>query len=149
MPDGVWKSDWEVQRSPRNGAAKPLLWIVATIHPKIRDAVTRDEMTTRNERLSPHMRTPSANWDQHLILLKRHTSQETIVNELMWLIMFHSCEPGSSVSIVSGHGLDDQTIDFRSPAEAKGFFLYPLCPDQLWGPPSLLYNGYRGSFPRC
>jgi hypothetical protein len=21
---------------------------------------------------------------------------------------------------------------------AKGFFLYPLCPDRLWGPPSLL-----------
>jgi hypothetical protein len=27
-------------------------------------------------------------------------------------------------------------------------FLYPLCPDRLWGPPSLLYNGYRGSFPQ-
>jgi hypothetical protein len=24
----------------------------------------------------------------------------------------------------------------------------PLCPDRLSGPPSLLYNGYRGSFPR-
>jgi hypothetical protein len=24
------------------------------------------------------------------------------------------------------------------------FFLWPLCPDRLWGPPSLLYNGYRG-----
>jgi hypothetical protein len=37
---------------------------------------------------------------------------------------------------VSGNRLDK--------AEAKGFFLYPLSPDQLWGPPSLLYNG---SFP--
>jgi hypothetical protein len=34
------------------------------------------------------------------------------------------------------------------PGGGKGFFLYPLCPDRLWGPPSLLYNGYRGSFPR-
>jgi hypothetical protein len=33
-------------------------------------------------------------------------------------------------------------------ARRKGFFLYPLCPDQLWGSPSLLHNGYRGSFPR-
>jgi hypothetical protein len=33
------------------------------------------------------------------------------------------------------------------PGRSKGFFLQPLCPDQLWGPPSLLYNGYRGSFP--
>jgi hypothetical protein len=32
-------------------------------------------------------------------------------------------EPGSSVSIVSGYGLDDRAIGFRSPAEEKGFFL--------------------------
>jgi hypothetical protein len=30
----------------------------------------------------------------------------------------------------------------------KGFFHCGLCPDRLWGPPSLLYNGYRESFPR-
>jgi hypothetical protein len=35
-------------------------------------------------------------------------------------------------------------IQSRSPAEAKVFFLYPLCPDRLWGPPSLLSNGYWG-----
>jgi hypothetical protein len=34
-----------------------------------------------------------------------------------------NCEPGSSVSIVSGYGLDDRAIEVRSPAEAKGFFL--------------------------
>jgi hypothetical protein len=28
---------------------------------------------------------------------------------------------GSSVSIVSGYGLDDRAIEFRSPAEAKDF----------------------------
>jgi hypothetical protein len=22
-----------------------------------------------------------------------------------------------------------------------------MCPDRLWGPPSPLYNGYRGPFP--
>jgi hypothetical protein len=32
-------------------------------------------------------------------------------------------DPGSSVSIVSGYGLDDRVIEFRSPAETKGFFL--------------------------
>jgi hypothetical protein len=32
-------------------------------------------------------------------------------------------EPGSSVSIVSGYGLDDRAIEVRSSAEAKGFFL--------------------------
>jgi hypothetical protein len=54
----------------------------------------------------------------------------------------------SSGRLVSDYGLDDRAIVGRSPAEAKDFFLYPLCPDRLWGPPSLLYNGYRGSFPR-
>jgi hypothetical protein len=32
-------------------------------------------------------------------------------------------EPGSSVSIVSGYGLDDRGIEVRSPAEANDFFL--------------------------
>jgi hypothetical protein len=48
----------------------------------------------------------------------------------------------SSVSVVSGYRLDDQ------PGRSKGFFLWPLCPDWLWGPPSLLCNGYWGSFPQ-
>jgi hypothetical protein len=38
--------------------------------------------------------------------------------------------------MVSGYGLDDREIEIRSPAEAKGFFLYTLCPDRLWGPPT-------------
>jgi hypothetical protein len=31
-------------------------------------------------------------------------------------------EPGSSVSIVSGYGLDDRATEVRSPEKAKGFF---------------------------
>jgi hypothetical protein len=34
-----------------------------------------------------------------------------------------SREPGSSVSMVSGYGLDDRAIEVRSLAEAKGIFL--------------------------
>jgi hypothetical protein len=45
------------------------------------------------------------------------------------------CEPGNSVSIVYGYGLDDRAIEDRPPAEAKGFFLLssvsrPLGPTQ-------------------
>jgi hypothetical protein len=52
---------------------------------------------------------------------------------------------GSSVSIVSDYGLDDRHSILD---RGGGFFLSPLLPDRLWGPPSLLYNGYRWSFPR-
>jgi hypothetical protein len=52
----------------------------------------------------------------------------------------------SSVNIVSGYGLDHRAIEVRGPTEARGFFLSPVCPDRLWGPPSLLSNGYRGPF---
>jgi hypothetical protein len=36
----------------------------------------------------------------------------------------YKSESGSSVSIVSGYGLDDRAIEVRSPAQAKVFFLY-------------------------
>jgi hypothetical protein len=39
------------------------------------------------------------------------------------LSLYVSGEPGSSASVVSGHGLDDRAIEVRFPAEAKGFFL--------------------------
>jgi hypothetical protein len=54
---------------------------------------------------------------------------------------------GSSVSIVSDYGLDDRVIGVRYLAEVR-HFPCSLCPDQLWGLPSLLSSGYWGSFPR-
>jgi hypothetical protein len=39
------------------------------------------------------------------------------------LVPYFKGEPGSSVSTMSGYGLDDRAIEVRSPAEAKGFFL--------------------------
>jgi hypothetical protein len=50
---------------------------------------------------------------------------------------------GSSVSIVSDYRLDDQG---SIPGRGREFFLLPLRPDQLWGPSSLLSNGYQGPF---
>jgi hypothetical protein len=45
-----------------------------------------------------------------------------------WLTLFREIfpvygEPGSSISIVSGYGLNDRAIEARFQAEAKGFFL--------------------------
>jgi hypothetical protein len=47
------------------------------------------------------------------------------------------CGPGSSVGIVTGYGLDSPGIKSRWGQD----FLH--CPDRPWGPPSLLYIGYR------
>ena len=47
------------------------------------------------------------------------------------------CGPGSSVGIATDYGLDGPGIE--SPVGAK----FSARPDRPWGPPSLLYNGYR------
>jgi hypothetical protein len=53
----------------------------------------------------------------------------------------YTCRPGSVVSIATGYGLDVPVI------ESRWGEIYRTCPDRPWGPPSLLYNGYR-VFPR-
>jgi hypothetical protein len=62
-----------------------------------------------------------------------------LINVIIIIIMhccYRNCETSSWVSIVSGYWLDDRAIEVRSPAEARGYFLKPLCPDQLWGNPA-------------
>ena len=44
----------------------------------------------------------------------------------------------SSVGIVTGYGLDGPGIESR-----WGGDIFRTRPDRPWGPPSLLYNGYR------
>ena len=45
---------------------------------------------------------------------------------------------GSSGNIVTGYGLDGPGTESRWGGE-----IFRTCPDRPWGPPSLLYNGYR------
>jgi hypothetical protein len=45
-------------------------------------------------------------------------------------------ESGSSVGIATDYGLDGPGIESRWGEIFR-------CPDRPWGPPSLLYNGYR------
>jgi hypothetical protein len=52
-------------------------------------------------------------------------------------LMSTVCGPGSVVGIATGYGLDGPGIESRLGAR----FSAPVRP---WGPPSLLYNGYRG-----
>jgi hypothetical protein len=52
----------------------------------------------------------------------------------------------SAVGIATGYGLDDRGFGVRVPVGST-IFSSARHPDRLWGPPSLLYNGYRGLSP--
>jgi hypothetical protein len=51
-----------------------------------------------------------------------------------------------SVGITTGYAVQDREVGIRVPVEAR-IFTSPCRPDRLWGPPSLLSNGYRGLLP--
>jgi hypothetical protein len=58
--------------------------------------------------------------DQFFLVCYVGTNTERLCVELCEFMQCHG-EKGSSVSIVSGYGLDDWAIEVRSPAEAKDF----------------------------
>jgi hypothetical protein len=50
------------------------------------------------------------------------------------------------VGIATGYGLDDRGVAVRVPVGSR-IFSCPRRPHRFWGPPNLLYNGYRRLFP--
>jgi hypothetical protein len=52
----------------------------------------------------------------------------------------------SAVGIATGYGLDDGGVGVRVPIGLR-IFTSPSRPDRLWGPPNLLFKGYRELFP--
>jgi amino acid transporter len=50
----------------------------------------------------------------------------------------------NNMNLVLGYGPDDRSSRVLFPAESGNFFSSPPRPERLWGPPSLLRNGYQG-----
>jgi hypothetical protein len=53
----------------------------------------------------------------------------------------------SAVGIATGYGLNDRRVGVRAPVGPR-MFSSSRRPERLWGPHNLLFNGYRGLFPR-
>ena len=62
-----------------------------------------------------------------------------IIIIIIIIIITYYCGPGSVVGRATGYGLDGPGIESRW----GGGEIFRTCPDRSWGPPSLLYNGYR------
>jgi hypothetical protein len=62
-------------------------------------------------------------------------------------VAFTVCEPDSSVSIVSGYGLDDRAIEVRSPAEVKDFSCSLYVQTGSGAHPASCAMGTGGPFP--
>jgi hypothetical protein len=60
--------------------------------------------------------------------------------------LFYYHPNDSLVCIVTGYGLNDRGVGVRIP-EGSRIFSSPRRPDRLWGPPSLLSDGYKELFP--
>jgi hypothetical protein len=78
---------------------------------------------------------------QNIILSVQHNntySRLTSARERSKHAEIQKCGPGSVVGIATGYGLDGPGIESYWGGE-----IFRICPDQPWGPPTLLYNGYR------
>jgi hypothetical protein len=84
------------------------------------------------------------NWVQTTCII--NNSEENEVCMSPWIcansLILNIIRVGSRVSVVgiaTGYGLDDGVVEI---------LVGRSCADLFWGPPNLVFNGYRGFFPR-
>jgi hypothetical protein len=77
-------------------------------------------------------------------MLKNKTTKDTQIKVYKVIGALRSQD--STVSIVTGYGLDNRGVGVRVPVGSR-IPSFPR-PYWLWGPPNLLFNGYWGLFPQ-
>jgi hypothetical protein len=79
---------------------------------------------------------------------QRYLQRQQINYKLRWrhVSILNTLSRDSAVGIATGYGLDDGGVGVLVPI-GSSIFSSPRRSDRFWGPPSLLSNGYRGSFP--
>jgi hypothetical protein len=74
----------------------------------------------------------------HIIIIIIIISDYITIHSIRNIIKyFFKCGPGGSVDIATGYGLDGPG------SNPGGGAIFRTRPDRTWGPPRLLYNGYR------
>jgi hypothetical protein len=77
----------------------------------------------------------------------KSTQLKCIYHEII-LVLYHIVwSRDSVVGIATGYNPDDRGVGVQVLVGVR-MFTSPCCPDQLWGPPNLLSNGYQRLFPR-
>jgi hypothetical protein len=74
---------------------------------------------------------------QSLYVIILQNEFQTLFYHYLYYTLCLCCGPGSSVGVTTDYGLDGPGI------ESRWGEIILMCPDRPWGPPSLLYNGYR------
>jgi hypothetical protein len=106
---------------------------------------SRDSITTRLKRNIPCFSHFGTQWALKLSLTD--LSHHLYIIGLFYTRYECVCEPGSSVGIVSGYGLDDRAIEVRFPAKEKDFSSILCVQTGSGAHPAYCTMGTGGPFP--
>jgi hypothetical protein len=83
-------------------------------------------------------------WSRFVIIIIIISS---IISRSIIFILLYKRSRCRLISITTTYGLNDRGVTVRALVGSR-IFSSPRRPGRLWGPHNLLYNGYRGLFPR-
>jgi hypothetical protein len=97
-----------------------------------------------------HLEDPGFDFRYERLLTWRRTSASICSSSEQMMEQYFKTDDNqhndSSVGIATSYGLEGRGVGVRVPVWSR-IFSSPHRPNRLWGPPNLLSNGYRGSFP--